>query len=166
MRCYPKTYISSAFVHYLKSDNTKWYHSLVSNADVSYPGYFFIPKNFQGTKVTKYRSTPKIVVIVNEYTQSQAEDVVMGFQTIPSTLVIGSTTAGADGRIIYFKLPGNIQVAMSSVGVYYLDGSDAQRVGVKIDEVVKPSIAGIKAGRDELLERAIEIINESDSFDL
>ena len=50
---------------------------------------------------------------------------------------------------------------MSGRGVYYPDGTDLQRKGVKIDEYIEPTIAGIKAGRDEVLERAIEIIEES-----
>ena len=102
----------------------------------------------------------KIVVIVNEQTQSQAEDVVLGFQLAPNVVVIGSTTAAADGKVTKFKLPGDVEMWMTGLGVYYPDGSNLQRVGVKIDEFIKPTISGIKAGRDELLERAIEIIEK------
>ena len=73
-------------------------------------------------------------------------------------VLLCNSSNGTNG---YYNLPGNIRVAMTGVGVYYPDGSDLQRAGVKIDEVVKPTIAGIKAGRDEVFERAIEIINES-----
>jgi len=46
------------------------------------------------------------------------------------------------------------------LGVYYPDGSETQRVGIKIDIPIKPTIAGIKAGRDELLEKAFELIEK------
>ena len=163
MRCYPDDNMAYSFVANLKENRSSRIHSMqICDANISYPGFFYIRK-FQETKVFPiYSYVRKIVVIVNEYTQSQAEDMVLAFQTVPNATVIGNTTAGADGNICYFFLPGNIRVIMTGKGVYYPDGSDLQRVGVKIDETVKPTIAGIKAGRDELLERAIEIINTSD----
>jgi C-terminal processing protease CtpA/Prc len=44
--------------------------------------------------------------------------------------------------------------------VYYPDGTETQRVGIIPDIYVTPTIKGIKEGRDELLEKAIEIINK------
>ena len=101
--------------------------------------------------------------MVNEFTQSQAEDNVLGFQLAPNVTVIGSTTAGADGRVVDFNLPGGITTSMTGLGVYYPDGSNLQRCGVHIDEVINPTIEGIKKGKDEALERAIEMI-EKDSL--
>ncbi|GHT65159.1 hypothetical protein AGMMS50239_24300 [Bacteroidia bacterium] len=167
LRCYPSDYISLPFLAYLNMTHTRF--SLISYANVSYPGYFFSFTNGKPDVEEKQASwyKNKIVVLVNEYTQSQAEDNVLGFQLIPNTVVIGSTTAGADGAIVGgikdgkppgFNLPGGLVTFFTGLGVYYPDGSDLQRIGVKIDEIVKPTIAGIKTGRDEVLERAIEII--------
>jgi C-terminal processing protease CtpA/Prc len=159
-RCYPDDYNVFAFIDKL---NLWTISNKISHASITYPGYFFMLKNNnsqrKGVSLSHY--IPKVVVMVNEYTQSAAEDEVMYYQNIPGLTVIGSTTAGADGRVVRFNLPGNIRTAMTGVGVFYPDGEGMQRVGVRIDEIVKPTIAGIKAGRDELLERAIEIINES-----
>jgi hypothetical protein len=47
----------------------------------------------------------------------------------------------------------------SGLGVFYPDGTNTQRVGVRIDHYVTPTIEGIRTGRDELLEKAIELIN-------
>ncbi|MDR1672079.1 MAG: hypothetical protein LBS09_01240 [Bacteroidales bacterium] len=47
---------------------------------------------------------------------------------------------------------------MSGIGVYYPDGRETQRTGIAMDEVVEFTIRGIIEGRDELLERAIAII--------
>jgi C-terminal processing protease CtpA/Prc len=55
-------------------------------------------------------------------------------------------------------LPGGIITQITGVGIYYPDGRETQRVGVAIDEEVKPTIRGIIEGRDELLERAMQII--------
>lgn len=160
LRCYPGDYISSPFLKHL--DHWPQPFSLVTFANVSYPGYFFIINNNKDVvqKVVKKKNAydKKIIVLVNEDTQSQAEDVALGFQLATNVTVIGSTTAGADGAIAKFSLPGGIVTYMSGRGVYYPDKTDLQRKGVKIDEYIAPTIAGIKAGRDEVLERAIEII--------
>jgi C-terminal processing protease CtpA/Prc len=75
-------------------------------------------------------------------------------------LVIGSPTTGADGNISRFGLPGGINAIISGIGVYYPDGRETQRIGLIPDIEVKPTIQGIKERRDELLEKAIEIITE------
>jgi C-terminal processing protease CtpA/Prc len=98
------------------------------------------------------------VVIVNEESQSQAEYTTMAFQSADNVTVIGSTTAGADGNVSTIALPGGISTLISGLGILYPDGTETQRKGVKIDVVVKPTIEGIKAGRDELLEKAKSII--------
>lgn len=162
-RCYPKNdYISTHFLKHLNP--TSYVFSNVTHADESYPGYFFIHKWYdENKKVPEHNPNAypnKIVVIVDEYTQSAAEDVVLGFQTVPNTIVIGSQTSGADGSIVRFDMPGKIKMIMSGRGVYYPDGSNLQRSGVKIDEIVKTTIQGIKEGRDEMFERALAIINQ------
>ena len=48
---------------------------------------------------------------------------------------------------------------MTGMGVYYPDGRETQRIGMIPDIEVKPTIAGIKAGKDEVLQKAIELIN-------
>lgn len=162
MRCYPGDYISLSFLEHL--DHYAKRFSLISSANVSYPGYFFIVNGKEIPRKDYFRPGSyknKIVVIVNEHTQSQAEDHVLGFQLCLGVTVIGSTTAGANGAIFAINLPGGVETNMTGLGVYYPDGSNLQRTGVKIDEIVRPTLAGIREGRDELLERAIAIIEES-----
>jgi C-terminal processing protease CtpA/Prc len=49
---------------------------------------------------------------------------------------------------------------VSGIGVFYPDGKGTQRVGIVPDIVVKPTIEGIKNGKDEVLEKAIEMIEK------
>jgi len=44
---------------------------------------------------------------------------------------------------------------ISGIGVFYPDKRPTQRIGIVPDREVKPTIAGIRAGRDELLEAAV-----------
>jgi C-terminal processing protease CtpA/Prc len=57
----------------------------------------------------------------------------------------------------------SVDSLIRQLGVYYPDGTETQRKGVKIDVVIHPSIKGIKEGRDERLEKAIEMINTDKS---
>ena len=59
--------------------------------------------------------------------------------------MVGSTTAGADGNVSTIILRGNISTWISGLGVYYSAGRETQR-------------AGIRVGRDEVLEKAVQLI--------
>jgi len=47
---------------------------------------------------------------------------------------------------------------ISGIGVFYADRRPTQRVGIVPDIEVKPTLAGIKAGRDEVREVALRQI--------
>jgi len=90
--------------------------------------------------------------------QSSAEYHSMAFRSAPNAVVIGSTTAGADGNVSSVPLPGGLNTMISGIGVFYPDKRPTQRVGIVPDREVKPTIAGIRAGRDEVLEAGIRQI--------
>ena len=97
----------------------------------------------------------KVVVLVDETTQSSAEYHSLAFRSAPNAIVVGSTTAGADGNVSTIPLPGGLRSLFSGIGVFWPDGRPTQRVGIVPDVVATPTIAGIKAGRDEVLEAAV-----------
>jgi C-terminal processing protease CtpA/Prc len=47
---------------------------------------------------------------------------------------------------------------ISGLGVFYPDHRPTQRIGIVPDVVVRPTIQGIAAGRDEVLESAMRLI--------
>ena len=75
-----------------------------------------------------------------------------------SSTLIGSQTSGADGNVSTLFLPGGIAAYFTGLGVFYPDGRPTQRVGIVLDIECLPTIAGIRAGRDEVLERALRFI--------
>lgn len=99
--------------------------------------------------------TGRLILLVNEHTQSAAEYITMLLQSIPGTITVGSQTAGADGDVVEIFMPLYFNVYYSSIGIYYTDGTNAQRAGVKIDRIVHPTTEGIRKGRDEVLEAAL-----------
>jgi len=52
-------------------------------------------------------------------------------------------------------------LVFSGIGVYYPIGEETQRIGIVLNVEVNPTIQGVREDRDELLEKAIELINSS-----
>jgi hypothetical protein len=100
----------------------------------------------------------KLAILVDEVTLSQAEYTTMAFRVAPGAVVIGSTTAAADGNVSPIPLPGGLRSLISGIGVFYPDKRPTQRIGIVPDIEVKPTIAGVRAGKDEVLERALQWI--------
>ena len=126
----------------------------------SQPGMFTYTRNdVTGQKNENYYKG-KIIILINEETQSKAEYHVMGYQVTPNSITLGSTTAGTDGNVSMFQLPGGIATAFTGLGIFYPDNKATQRVGIIPDIVVKPTIKGIKEGKDEVLDKAIEILSK------
>jgi hypothetical protein len=98
----------------------------------------------------------KVVILVDEVSQSQAEYTAMALRSAPGALVVGSTTAGADGNVSAVPLPGGLRAMITGLGVFYPDRRPTQRIGILPDLVVRPTVAGIRAGKDEVLEAALE----------
>lgn len=101
----------------------------------------------------------RVILLVDELTQSNPEFKAMAFQSCPQTLTIGSPTSGATGSIVWIPLPGQI-TSFSGVGVLYPDGTPTQTVGVRLDVEVLPTAEGLQAGRGEVLERALELARQ------
>jgi len=99
-----------------------------------------------------------VVILVDEVSLSQAEYTAMAFRAAPGAVVVGSTTAGADGNVSPIPLPGGLQTLISGIGVFFPDKRPTQRVGIVPDVVVTPTISGIMEGRDEVLEAAVRRI--------
>lgn len=157
LRCYPADFIVFSLGSKLLPQSTPFVK--FSTGSINTPGLFTSGNNLHiGEKNSDYYKG-KVIILINEQTQSQAEYTTMALRIAPNAVVIGSTTAGADGNISYIMLPGGIRTAISGIGVYYPNGDETQRIGIIPDIEIKPTIKGIKNGSDELLEKAFELIS-------
>ena len=125
-----------------------------TKGDLGNPGAFHWT-NAMALYPQALRYAGKVMLLVDEVSQSQAEYTAMALRAAPRAKVVGSTTAGADGNISPFALPGGLSTMISGIGVFYPDRRPTQRVGIIPDIEVRPTLAGIRAGRDEVLEAAI-----------
>jgi C-terminal processing protease CtpA/Prc len=98
------------------------------------------------------------VMLIDERTQSQSEHTGLFFEAANNTKFIGSQTAGANGDVTNFQIPGNITLYFSGHDVRHSDGRQLQKIGLVPDILVKPTINGIRNGKDEILLKAIEYV--------
>ena len=108
---------------------------------------------------TKPLYTGKVVVLIDSRAISQAEHSCLFFEQAAGATFVGTPTAGANGDITNFWLPGGLLVRFSGHDVRHADGRQLQRVGIQPDIKVEPTIAGLQAGKDEVLERAVAYVN-------
>jgi C-terminal processing protease CtpA/Prc len=128
-----------------------------TQADLANPGAFHFAKT-EALDPTAPHYDGKVVILVDEVTQSSAEYTAMALRSTLKAIVVGSQTAGADGNVSRIPLPGGLQTMISGLGVFYPDGSPTQRVGIRRDVDVAPTVEGIRDGRDELLETGVRQI--------
>ena len=136
----------------------------VVQPDYSYPGMFKIltgedalwENTGKENNISYYKG--KVIVLVNEETQSQGETAAMAFKAGPNTILIGTATAGTNGDISEIPLVGGISANMSGLGFFYADGKEIQRIGMIPDIKVAQTVYAIRNGKDEILEAAIRYV--------
>lgn len=157
LRAVPAETIVHTLGNYLIADATPF--AKYTKPLITMPGVFKFSENKTVGANNRKIYKGKVVVLINEYTQGAAEYHAMAFKAMPKTTLVGSATAGANGALSDVYLPGGIRTMMSGVGIYYPNGKETQVVGVVPHVIVEPSIKSIVEGKDELLEKAVELIN-------
>jgi hypothetical protein len=72
--------------------------------------------------------------------------------------IVGGPTAGTNGNVNPFVLPGGYRLFWTGMKVLKHDGSQHHGVGIHPTVPVERTIQGITEGRDEILEKAIEVV--------
>lgn len=108
----------------------------------------------------KWRYTGKVVALIDEDAISQSEHTCLFLEAAANATFIGSPTNGANGDVTQMVLPGGIGVSFSGHDVRHADGRQLQRLGIQPHIKIEPTIEGVRSGRDEVLEKAIEFLKK------
>ena len=157
LRCYPSDFIVFSLGKYLMDKPRNFVK--FTNANLNKPGLFTFTESLSVGEINNNSYKGKVIIIIDETTQSQAEYTAMALRVAPNALVVGSNSAGADGNVSEVLLPGGIVTYITGIGVYYPDGTETQRIGIVPDIEIKPTIEGIRNNIDEPLTKAVELIN-------
>lgn len=162
IRNYPSAFMVFALGQHLVDTPTPF--ARFTQPDLREPGTFRWTKSIELSPAEPLYAG-RVVILVDETSQSQSEYTTMAFRAADGALVIGSQTAGADGNVSRITLPGGHYTGISGIGVFYPDKTPTQQVGIVPDIVVRPTIEGIRSGRDEVLEVAVRQILGDDVDD-
>ena len=169
LRYYPSVFIPYLLGEYIVPTPTEF--AKLSTPNPGIPGAFFQQLLFTGKGTMKEMNhtdktfdeyTGKIVLLIDERSSSQSEFTTMALRQSPNAVVVGSPSLGADGDRVKLSLPGQLTFYMSGLGVYTPDNEQTQRCGLSPDIECRPTIEDLQSGRDELIEKAVEIINTNE----
>jgi C-terminal processing protease CtpA/Prc len=100
----------------------------------------------------------KVVFITDGRAISYAESFMSFVEHYRLGEIVGQATAGTNGNVNVLVLPGGYRVPWTGMRVLKHDGSQHHLVGIQPTIPATRSIAGVREGRDELLERALAVI--------
>lgn len=101
----------------------------------------------------------KLVFLTDGRAISYAESVMGYVADRKLGIIVGATTAGANGNVAVFGVPSGYRISFTGMRVTGHDGTTPHHlVGVKPDVPVAPTLEGLRNGRDEVLERALALI--------
>jgi hypothetical protein len=157
MRGYPRA-SRSWLAHLLRSpDRARWH--LVPH--IIRPDYERV------TAFTEYggplapaepRISGKVAFITGPGAASAAESIMGIVAGNRLGAIVGAPTAGVNGNVKLFDVPGGFTIGFTGMKVTRLDGGQHHLLGVQPTHPVIRTLAGIRAGRDEELEVALDLV--------
>lgn len=131
--------------------------------------YFYIPQIiYPDFKKISYQSDggntdpelpyipAKIYFLMDASAQSASETVLAQVKGLPNVKIIGLPSSGTNGNINMIYLPGRYSVAYTGMVTKNADGSKHHLKGIKPDIMATSTIDGIRNGKDEILNLAVE----------
>lgn len=106
----------------------------------------------------KPRIRTKIVILSSPSNMSYQESIIKMAQLYNLSTIVGETTGGVEGSINYSTLPSGLVVGWTGMKVINLDGSQHHIIGIKPNVLITPTLEGLKAGKDEVLDKALEYL--------
>jgi hypothetical protein len=103
------------------------------------------------------RFKAKVVALVDGRAMSAVETVLQIFREYKLGVLVGETSAGANGNVGYIDLPGGFNLRFTGLRASSSDGSTVHGHGFAPDHVVHPTLEGVRAGRDEILEAGVAV---------
>lgn len=158
MRGYPKQTAINVIRHLIETpEHDRWMHIQYYLAPDAAPtgsidvGWDLTPEK---PTITKNR------VFLTDGRAISFADSIMGYiKDKKLATIMGSATAGTNGDVVMVELPSGKRFWFTAMKVTSHDGTGRfALIGAEPDKVVKQTLAGIRAGRDEVLESAIDYL--------
>ncbi|MHC4628783.1 MAG: S41 family peptidase, partial [Planctomycetota bacterium] len=100
----------------------------------------------------------KVVFLTDGRAISYAESCMGFIEHYKLAEIVGQPTAGTNGNVNPYELPGGFRVVWTGMRVVKHDGSQHHLIGIQPTVPVQRTIQGVIEGRDEFVEKALEVI--------
>jgi C-terminal processing protease CtpA/Prc len=104
------------------------------------------------------RITGQVVFLTDARALSYAETIMAVVEHYDLGTIVGQPTAGVNGNVNPLTLPGGYRILWTGMRVRKHDGSQHHLIGIRPDVSATRTIEGVRSGRDEVLERAQEVV--------
>ena len=118
-----------------------------------------IPMHVNPEGSWQYRNP--LIILVNSLVASSSERFVMGLKNSGRAIVMGSRTAGSLSNNAPIWLPSGIRIYVSNQIDYSPGGEIVENNGIVPDIRVEQTIEDLRNGRDTVLEKAVEVLEQS-----
>nr|WP_286668994.1 S41 family peptidase [Fodinibius salicampi] len=102
----------------------------------------------------------KVVFLTDARAVSYAEAFLSFIAHYDLAEIVGQPTGGVNGVTNALRLPGGYSTTWTGQKVVKLDGSQHHMIGIQPTVPVRKTIEGVRNGRDEFLEKALEIVRQ------
>lgn len=156
LRGYPKGLAPNALLPHLSAESLAsayWRIPVLEGLSLGSPEYVESRWNLPPALP---RISGKVVFLMDGRAISYAESLLGIVEAYALGELVGEPTAGTNGNIATMSLPGGYRLTFSAMRVDQHDRSAHHGVGILPTVPASRTIAGVRAGRDELLEAALE----------
>jgi hypothetical protein len=157
LRGYPK--MGPVFLQHLSDKHLKsasWNFPIVTQPDGK--GWDWRKSNWDLEPKTP-RIKGKVVFLTGGGAISYAENCLGIVEAYKLAEIVGEPTAGTNGNVNPFTLPGGFKITWTGMKVLKHDGSQHHGIGILPTVPVKPTQTGLAEARDEVLEKGIEVVS-------
>lgn len=159
-RGYPRIDITRIICHLLREKDSS--DAWMRTPKIIYPDFENVnyEKEGWGLQPKEPHIEGKVVFLTNAGALSAAESYLSFVEHYKLGVIVGQPTAGVNGDVNRFTLPGKYQIDWTGLKVVKHDGSQHHVIGIQPTVPVERTIQGVITGRDEFLEKALEIIHQ------
>jgi len=158
LRGYPR--IGPSFLQHLTDkplESARWNKPQITQPDGK--GWTWDPSGRWNLEPLAPRIQGKVAFLTGGGAISYAESCLGIVEAYRLADIVGEPTAGTNGNVNPFSLPGGFTISWTGMKVLKHDGSTHHGVGIYPTVPVHPTIQGLAQGRDEVLEKGIEVVS-------
>ena len=104
--------------------------------------------------------TGPIVILQDARTVSAAEDFILALLDAGRATLVGSTTAGSSGQPYFEDFGNGMKFRVTAKAERFPDGSQFEGIGILPHHRVHPTISSLRAGKDPVFQKGIEILKQ------